>query len=399
MRRVLEARIPPALRRCLEVFFDEDLTSLRLFFFPYPADIAPVSPRAFSIGSSVFLADTTLQAPARQALFLLAHEVAHVVQRAGARVLRRHVTTTKVVLEREANTAAVAFLTGHPRPPLSPDPLPIARAWGPSGHYYTVYAVGRSAGLSDGLAEQLAFFAQMPDQVLDLDAIVAGEGFVVGALLTPALRKAAMRPSGMEMMLGTAESLHCLNGHSGGQESERRGAILKSIEDVKSTRGRFAFGLGLHALGDSFAHRTGDTDQDALYVAPFGHLFGGDGFKERVWKLGKGVDDISARRALYEKYCRALYELLRDRFAPVGPPSPKDRSSGDALATLAASVAAEAGEDKQIARLLAAFPGKASAYRPEKESPMPWQDFLRAHPKETAPWMQEIAQQLMKRWT
>jgi hypothetical protein len=260
-RGLTEAILAPTLLRRFEAWFREDLSSLRIFFFDAP-DVSSGVPRAFSLGAHVFLAKTIAHASRWQAQFLLAHEIAHVVQRRRARAYRTYLAIPGATLEREANAAAAAFSTGSACPPLSPDIAMVPRAWGPSGHYYTVYAVARHAGVSDQIAEQLAFYAQLPDQVSDLDAIVAGEGFVVAALLPPAHRAAALRGS-IEETTKTSSSLHCLNGSTGGNETQRRLNILKGIEHTKETRGRFAFGLGLHALGDSFAHRKGDTDSDA----------------------------------------------------------------------------------------------------------------------------------------
>lgn len=52
----------------------------------------------------------------------------------------------------------------------------------------------------------------------------------------------------------------------------------------------FSFGLGLHALSDSYAHRRGDSSN---FVAPIGHGFAGKTFDERVMKLGTEIDNIS----------------------------------------------------------------------------------------------------------
>jgi hypothetical protein len=411
MEATAETRLEPALRRRFEAWFQEDLSSLRTFFFNAPDGCPPAVPRAWSIGSDVFLANTIAQATACQVLYLLVHEIAHVVQRRRAFAARRqHTAVPGAILEREANAAAAAFISGSVCPPLSPDSATVARAWGPSGHYYTVYAVARHAGVSDQIAEQLAFYAQLPDQVSDLDAIVAGEGFAVATLLPPAHRAAALRGS-LEETTKTSSSLHCLNGSTGGNETQRRLNILKGIEHLKETRGRFAFGLGLHALGDSFAHRKGDTDSDALYPAPFGHLFGGTGFIEKFWKLGKDVDSIAARPALYKQYCEAMFGVIREKFGTAASPAahtthketaaPQAKASGNrpyALNELIDSVVKEPSEDVQILRL-AAFRDKTARYWPENEECMPWRAFMKAHPKLTAPWMPGVARQLLDRWS
>ena len=43
-----------------------------------------------------------------------------------------------------------------------------------AGHFYTVYMVAISSGMSPAKAYELAYFAQLPDQVEDFDAVSAG---------------------------------------------------------------------------------------------------------------------------------------------------------------------------------------------------------------------------------
>ena len=400
---IVETRLTRALQNQFEAWFQEDLSWLRISFFSDAAGLLSGYPRAFSAGTDVFLAHSVRQWPSWQAQYVLAHEIAHVVQRLHARMSRlRHVAIPETRLEREANAAAAAFVTGSPCPTLSPDITPVPRAWGSAGHYYTVYAVGRHAGLSDQLAEQLAFYSQLPDQVSDLDAIVAGVGFTVGALLPPAHRHAAM--SSFEGVTKTSQGLHCLNGRAGGLETERRLEILKRMP-VRDLRGRFSFGLGLHALGDSFSHRQGNSDIAPTYIAPYGHLLAGKGFIEKLLNRGgTEVDNLATRAPLYRQYCQVLFSTLQQKFGGVAPGAANAAmAEGQAsrerpLDVLITAVINESEEPKQIARLLNAFSDKSSRYRPENESCMPWQDFLRAHPRETASWMPAVARQLMEHW-
>jgi hypothetical protein len=149
-----------------------------------------------------------------------------------------------------------------------------------------------------------------------------------------------------------------------------------------------------------------------LYPAPFGHLFGGTGFIEKFWKLGKDVDGIATRAALYKQYCEAMFGVIREKFGTAAPTAavhtthretaaPQGKASGDrpyALYELIDSVVKEPDEDVQILRL-AAFRDKTARYWPENEECMPWRDFMRAHPKQTAPWMPKVARQLLDRWS
>jgi hypothetical protein len=296
-------------------------------------------------------------------------------------------------LEREAHIAAGAFSRGEECTTLSADASPEMRSWGPAGHYYTVYFISRLAGLPDATAEELAFFAQTPDQVTGLDAIVAGEAFTIWALVPPAHR-IAMGPAGARA-IKIAEGAHCLNGNQGGIETKHRIAILKGI-DVKDARGRFAFGLALHALGDSYAHRTGDTDGATLYRAPFGHFFGGKGFVEQVWKYGKDVDNICKRAVLYRQYCCDMLAVISEKFHPLGKAALESLQSG--LNQLLDPVCSASDEAKQVRLLSLFYPDKSDSYKPEKEHPMPWQDFVMRHPRRVAPWMGQAAQILIDDW-
>src|SRR5678815_1372044 len=131
-----EARLEPVLQRRFEAWFQEDPSSLRLIFFKAP-DVSSGMPRAFSFGAHVFLAPTMPYATRAEAEYMLAHEMAHVVQRLRARASRRTLASIPGdVFEREANAAAAAFITGSLCPPLSQDIAAVPRAWGPSGHYY-----------------------------------------------------------------------------------------------------------------------------------------------------------------------------------------------------------------------------------------------------------------------
>ena len=379
-------------------WFQEDLSLIQVFLYPSsPKTCAVCQSKAFTVGSNIYLADSIFRNTARQTEHLLAHEFAHAVQKQRARSLRRprHCQQPSPLdLEREAHVAGAAFSRGESCPTLSPDVSPEKRAWGPAGHYYSVYFVSRLVGLSDSTAEQLAFFAQMPDQVMNLDAIVAGEAFTVWALVPPAHRT-AMGPAG-ERAIIIEKGIHCLNGNPGGLETKRRIAILKSIPHATEPRGRFAFGLGLHALGDSYAHRTGDSDSAPLYFAPYGHLFGGKGFIEQVWKLGKDVDNISKRSGLYRQYCSDMLAVICEKLHPIGKTAVESLQSG--LNQMLDPVCSTPDQDKQIQLLRNFYPDKSDRYQPEDEEPMLWQDFVMRHPRQVAPWMKQEAQRLIDKW-
>jgi hypothetical protein len=399
MRALAAARLDSALFCRFQDWFQEDLSSIHVYLYPSsPKACAVCQGKAFTVDSNIYLADSILRNTARQTEHLLAHEFAHAVQKQRARSLRRPwhcCQPSPLDLEREAHIAGAAFSRGESCPRLSPDASPEKRAWGCAGHYYSVYLVSRLAGLSDSTAEQLAFFAQMPDQVTNLDAVVAGKAFTVWALVPPAHRT-AMGPAG-ERATKIEEGLHCLTGNPGGLETKHRIAILESIPHATESRGRFAFGLGLHALGDSYAHRTGDSDDAPLYSAPYGHLFGGKGFIEQVWKLGKDVDNISKRSVLYRQYCSDMLAVICEKLHPIGKAAVESLQRG--LNQMLAPVCSTPDEDKQIQLLRNFYPDKSDQYQPEDEQPMFWQDFVRRHPSQVAPWMEREAQRLIDNWS
>jgi hypothetical protein len=408
MEVIAETSFASPLSTRLQNWFGEDLSGVRLFVFR-DSDLHPNAARlkGISYARDVYIAESLLTAPPGVLTSVVVHELTHVLQKrravSGASRIR---SVTQTEFERQAHKAAQCYVLGEKCPDISADPTDRPRAWGPAGHYYTVYAVSRFAGLSDLLADQLAFFSQMPDQVKDLDAIVAGESWVVAALLPPAHRKIVMKPE--DRILGIAEGLHCLTGNRGSSETQLRHANLNAISSVNDPRRQFSFGIGLHAFGDSFAHRTGDDGAALMYPAPFGHLFGGTGFVEKYWKLGKDVDNLSDRSNLYREYCDAMLEVLRAKFVYSNPhflragekaKSELAKTQQEKFSALVGSVVAVHNESKQIAKLVGLYPDKKERYEPEKEDPMLWQDFLRKHPKRTSPWMKEQAQRLIDSWS
>jgi hypothetical protein len=93
-----------------------------------------------------------------------------------------------LVLEVEADRIACEVLGGTRFSEFTADAPEIARFWGPAGHYWTIYLISLAAGWSRHAALTNAFYAQMPDQVEELDATEAGEDYLktyAEKLLTP----------------------------------------------------------------------------------------------------------------------------------------------------------------------------------------------------------------------
>ena len=164
--------------------------------------------------------------------------------------------------------------------PLRPGTL---AAWGPAGHYYTVYYVLLAAGLGDDNARRMAFFTQLSDQVYELDAVsVAGD--MINAISDQAPGDvdhspgaALERARGIQNVFDVQAGLHCLTGRGSRKETAARAHVVLGCK-VESD-----IGLALHPFGDSFAHRQLD-DVKTMYRWKFGHAF--DGHKaDKIYEL------------------------------------------------------------------------------------------------------------------
>jgi hypothetical protein len=385
--------------RRLRAWFREDLSAVKLLTFCPGVCLEPIqTPLAFAEAEKIYILDAVASSDRERIEFILCHEFAHVIQkRLGQRLLGRGEARriNAADLEHEAETTALAFQAGAARPQLSPDPLPVPRAWGPAGHFYTVYWVSRIAGAEDSTAERLAFYAQMPDQVSNLDAKLAGIAWA----------KSAFWPSGpiRERMVGGENrfdsatyqiqaGLHCLNHREGKAESKRREAILRKLPADNFLE--FSFGLGLHALGDSFAHR---NDDGMTFIAPFGHAGAGKSFDERIVKLGTEIDNLSKHSDRYNEYCLRMYHTVGDCFG--NKTAEERRSVLPEVGHNITKILEKTDELQQIQVIKRFYTDRRGSYQPEKLEPMPWADFRLRYPSFTAGWMPEKAQALAEAWT
>jgi hypothetical protein len=162
--------------------------------------------------------------------------------------------------EAAAHRVASQILHDHPIQALLPERTAKIRMWEEEGHYYTVYFLALAAGFDGPIAEELAFYAQMADEVLELDAFNSGVDFYSTAGAVPFIGPAHVRAltrgnleeiweSGRQIQVG----LHCLTGRNGKKESALRKRILEEISP--SEKPALRFGLALHAFDDSYAHR------------------------------------------------------------------------------------------------------------------------------------------------
>jgi hypothetical protein len=273
---------------------------------------------------------------------VLAHEIAHVIQKKLGIGDRRDRGASARVLEREAERAAAQVLCGERVLRLTPDGSKAPRCWDIEGHYYTILWVALEAGLSLKDACRVAFFAQFPDQVKELDAIPEGFHWVerygeftalntmmgeywvyekLSALSEQAFGSSKAAPWIREywenQMLEVVEhcqhnweiqaGLHSLTGRDAEEETTKRKNILDHIKQPDT----FEFGLAVHAYGDSFAHRVA-CNPPVMYAAPLGHAL-----------KGHAADMINRRRSDYSRYAFALLDLFKTRWGTVGPHGPE----------------------------------------------------------------------------
>uniref|UniRef100_UPI0018DFEDA2 hypothetical protein n=1 Tax=Neoroseomonas rubea TaxID=2748666 RepID=UPI0018DFEDA2 len=234
--------------------------------------------------------------------------------------------------EREAERAARAAIVGRRAAiGLALDPRDPA-CWGEAGHYYTVYFVALAAGIGDPLAYRLAFWTQMADEIDELNAVPAGIEMVKEDIASYASDRYADMVAGYANFersilaevfrnspyaqhvvpppaiaryerseayfnwLNVQRGLHALTGRECEAETRRRMDISGAYNPSRGQE--FEFGLSLHPLGDSFAHR--DDSNGRMFAPPLGH--GPKGHEPDV--LGEH------RRALYRRYVGTLHQVL-----------------------------------------------------------------------------------------
>ena len=327
-----------AAERCL----DQDFSEVRLDLQPATA----LGGLARTIGSTISLSHEAAHLPATSVDFILAHELAHVVQkRLGSRAKQAGLARPThgdhvAAIEREADAAAAAILSGSAMRCVLPDDPARPAHWGELGHYYTSYFVMLKAGVDPKKARVRAFFCQLPDQVWQFDATGATRDYneaapedsdyglksyaVSAATWFADIKRATpnsafvyqtqtrmtgdesgvyeikvkvedpvARAARLPRDLNVIRGLHCLTGGSSTLETEFRTNVLKQnwTDPVLS-------GLALHPFGDSFAHRT-ESDIKVMYGDDHGHLFD-----------GHDPDYVSQRPENYIGYARALYEAI-----------------------------------------------------------------------------------------
>jgi hypothetical protein len=431
--------LPHGLRKEAEQLLGADFRDVRLHH-----NGPTKSTHTFSVGYDVFFADSAFSPDQPTGRVALLHELAHVAQRANSLkgLSQSNGYASAGNLERESSYATVSALHRRPYKCKLCAPNDSILFWGVAGHYYTVYYTFLAAGVNAQTAQYMAFMAQLPDQVEELDATRAGIDFGLRALgLAPGtdVDGNPVVPIGVDIQIQTG--LHCLTGRSVSDEKARRLRIMSSL-----SFGSPSFGLSLHPFGDLFAHRLLDGS-GAMYSAVLGHAV------EAAWwpnQTGHEPDFIFSRPELYLEYGLSLYLIARlggarqvdepDGFdeilvharagaSPIWVESPNRfvgdlsgivprpnvsvnsdldslnlppgersliASAQDVLGLRGLSlgvvgqptlfdvgrnlldVASRNGDGAQIARLRSLSGGRMSGYRPEGET-LPWDEFFRRH--------------------
>jgi len=338
---------------------------------------AALGTTAFTIGNHICFSRDTYDPGSWQGRFLLAHELAHVVQsRLGATARLIPSRARRRTAEAEADAAAMNVICGQRYACSVALPVGQLAAWGPAGHYYTVYYVLLAAGVPNETAQRLAFFAQMPDEVDELDAVSAGRSYVNWRKtkndVFPGTDAAKGVQKEIDRCLNVQRGLHCLTGADSWTETVTRRNIIEQCGDD-----RFVFGLALHALGDSYAHRQLDNER-VMYVAPAGH-----GAEWRPFGKGRHFDPdmIRKRPALYREYATLLYHIACGKW----PGATRRVDEQELLAGLE-KISKEPTDARQISTIRNLSKEKLSqamdSYAPESglEELRLWKDFRLAHP-------------------
>jgi hypothetical protein len=328
--------IAAPLRRLMEWGFACDFSDV-VVHTSATADAASRRLRAtaFTLGNHICFSEGAYDPTSERGAVLLAHELAHVAQQRLGRASGHTAHPPRYLarlVEIEADLAAAVLLRGGRFNCAISDDRGLPACWDVAGHYYTPYLMFLNAGVDPEVAQRLALWCWMPDQVSEFDAFDClvtktrrhkndadspqDHSDNVEDIFAECELKANKNDGRLALEYRTHQyhrvvqrGFHVLTGGSSLPETQRRKEI---IEKMNATTPLLFRGLALHALGDCFAHRqlsigaSGPIGRyftegsDTLYSTPFGHA-----------RDGHDVDHIfhSSRGLIYMAYVRALDEL------------------------------------------------------------------------------------------
>jgi hypothetical protein len=384
-------RLCPSFRTRMEAAFKDDFADLAVDTgLDAQRLTASLGTIACTDGHTLFFARGGYRPDTPAGQWVIAHELAHVVQKRRARCTpwRRAVATQAFRLEAEAHNAATAALLGEVSRELSADGSGHLRCWSWAGHYYTVYFALLAAGFTDEAAATAAFFCQMPDQVLELDAKTRGISWAANRInggsvadVTVPLHRALMQRKNMwntkeidKESLEVEKGAHCLTGHdAAGEQAQRRANLVTSMRNKNDLA---VFGLALHAFGDSFAHCIPAfpnlmLNTAMMFPAPAGHLI-----------PGPSTDNIYDHERRYMTYATSLFgALLQAGHTPVFDKEGFERTVGTFCTDRD-----EPGQIRTIRRAAELFfpDHRLYSYAPEEPvggepDPIPWLSFCHKH--------------------
>ncbi len=414
---------------------------------PKPAPAGAAGSPAMAWGDKIYVSDAFFALSRAGQELVLAHERAHLAQkRLGACGLPEEMLRTpayRQALEMEAGLAAAHAVNGLPYTTALPDIADAVSHWGPAGHYWTTLFVMLAAGMDSTTALRRAFFCQMPDQVLEFDAIAAAVDYVQLAdpklnpmLHAPGLYSKPATPydqrsdtqielappismnipgtpfnynifPGLRFTLPLesgasvarrrlidrqiSSGLHCLTGRRGSDEiAFRLGNLKKYLHD------EIKFGIGLHCFGDSYSHQ----NSKAMMFPPIvGHGL-----------AGHAPDDMKEHKSQYLSYVTSLFLFIKSSFGTTEKfPLTNIIKALDRMASASFAGDDEAKNAQQSALLASVIKklglcsaGAVDAYSPQGEAASYWRSF---HPRHTSRLMPEgqaqvfqIVRQLGAEW-
>lgn len=220
--------LAPGVRHLMETGLQADLSGVTLHRSPIVTAVnRALGTMAFTLADHIFLDRGAVATRHGRPMLVLAHELAHVVQK------RLPVSTRQRNFEGaedEAHAAARAVLSGGRYACSVPVPAMAVSCWSEPGHYYTTHFVLQAAGVPFAEAAEIAFFAQVADEVADLEAKhhgiklaqtagMAAAAFVVRSPGMIVLQARALRKAWLETR-DIQRGLHCLTGSGAATETD-----------------------------------------------------------------------------------------------------------------------------------------------------------------------------------